>query len=374
MLNGIEIYDDYPHLAHIGNTLYFAGIKTSLTRSSSGDGEELFKSDGSVAGTLMVKDIYPGSNSSSPRGIYVLGNKILFFAKDDTTNNEWALFVSDGSAAGTTKVKDIHPYNNIVNYNTFRYANYATLNANMYFFANADDGEGIELYKSDGTPSGTLRVKDININGSSNDGNEGATLFTLGDAVYFIAEDALNGSALWKSDGTQEGTIMVKDIRPDSDESGIHPNQQYNQFTKVGDQLFFIANDGNNEHSQEIWKSDGTTEGTVMVADLNQSQYSSFVAVGDLLYFSADNEAGDPTSLWKTDGTSENTKIVAENNIYPDEKATGAICPSLFFHGNKYTKSGETWSYNDEEELWITKGDAQCEKKGIFPALFYLLF
>lgn len=371
MLNGIALYDDYPHFAHIGNTVYFAGEKTSLARGG-GDGEELFKSDGTITGTVMIKDIYPGSNSSNPRNIYTLGNKILFFAKDDTTNNQWSLFVSDGSEAGTIKVKDVHPYTGIGSYFSFRYANYATLNAYMYFFANAEDGDGIELYKSNGTPSGTVKVKNINATDSSNDGNEGATLLTLGNAVYFIAEDDLNGSALWKSDGTLEGTTMVKDVRLGTDDSGIDSYQQYNQLTKVGKQLFFKANDG--VHGQEIWKSDGTTEGTVMVADLNQSDYSSFVAVGNLLYFSADNEASDPTSLWKTDGTAENTKIVAENNIYPSEKATGAMCPSLFFHGNKFTKTEEEWSYDDEEELWITKGDAQCGNKGVFPALYYLLF
>ncbi len=373
LLNGIYLPDSYSSFAHIGNTLYFTGRKSSLTRSGE-EGEELFKSDGSVAGTVMVKDIYSGPNSSRPRNITAFGNKILFFAIDDTTANTWQLFVSDGSEAGTKKVKDINTNGNALD--SFRYAHYAVLNGYVYFFAN-DGIHGIELWKSNATEAGTVMVKDINPgSNNSNNGNDGAILYTLGNAVYFIANDGTHGSELYKSNGTEAGTVLVKDIELGEDNGAVIMNQEYNQFTKVNNKLFFLASDGDgsNKHGREIWCSDGTTAGTVMVADLNQSQYSSFVAVGNLLYFSADNANDDPTSLWKTDGTLEGTKIVANNNIYPNPKASGSMCPALFFRGIKYTHTGSTWSNTDEEELWITKGDAKCQKDGFLPAIFYMLF
>jgi hypothetical protein len=62
---------------------------------------------------------------------------------------------------------------------------------------------------------------------------------------------------LWRSDGTTDGTRLVKDIRPGVDGADL------SRFHVVGDVLFFVANDG--VHGHELWRSDGTTDGTFMV-------------------------------------------------------------------------------------------------------------
>ena len=85
-------------------------------------------------------------------------------------------------------------------------------------------------------------------------------LTTVGNALYFRADDGTNGEELWKSDGTASGTVMVKDINSGS--SGSYPSG----LTAVGNTLYFTADDGTN--GEELWKSDGTASGTVMVKDI----------------------------------------------------------------------------------------------------------
>ena len=135
-------------------------------------------------------------------------------------------------------------------------------------------------------------VKDIN-SGSSNP-NE---LTALGNTLYFQANDGTNGEELWKSDGTASGTVMVKDIR-----SGSSSSSPY-YLTAVGNTLYFQATDGT--IGVELWKSDGTASGTVMVKDIvsgSGSGYpSSLTAVGNTLYFQAD-DGTNGNELWANMG------------------------------------------------------------------------
>ena len=85
-------------------------------------------------------------------------------------------------------------------------------------------------------------------------------LTAVGNTLYFAAIDGTNGVELWKSDGTASGTVMVKNIR-----SGSLSSSPY-EFTAIGNTLYFAANDGTN--GIELWKSDGTASGTVMVKDI----------------------------------------------------------------------------------------------------------
>ena len=94
---------------------------------------------------------------------------------------------------------------------------------------------------------------------------------------------------MWKSDGTASGTVMVKDINSGSGSSSP------SYLTAVGNTLYFQASDGTN--GAELWKSDGTASGTVMVKDINSGSGSSYpadlTAVGNTLYFQATTEPTD---------------------------------------------------------------------------------
>src|SRR5262249_45487922 len=118
---------------------------------------ELWKSDGTPAGTRMVKDINPAGNSSPQYLTNVNGT--LFFAADDGVNGS-ELWKSDGTAAGTVMVKDIFP-----SFYSSYPGNLTNVNRTLYFSA-YDGGfivgaHGRELWKSDGTTTGTTMVKDI---------------------------------------------------------------------------------------------------------------------------------------------------------------------------------------------------------------------
>ena len=105
----------------------------------------------------------------------------------------------------------------------------------VFFASGSASGVDNELYKSDGTESGTVMVKDINPGGSS----QPTELIAVGDTLFFRADDGTHGRELWKSDGTEAGTVMVKDIVPGTGSSGIGDSSY--MFTAVGDIVFFDA-------------------------------------------------------------------------------------------------------------------------------------
>ena len=111
-------------------------------------------------------------------------------------------------------------------------------------------------------------------------------LTAVGNTLYFQANDGTNGVELWKSDGTSSGTVMVKDIYSGSGSSSL------DYLTAVGNTLYFVADDGTN--GVELWKSDGTASGTVMVKDITaevaQLLRPYLTAVGNTLYFQPTTE------------------------------------------------------------------------------------
>src|SRR5262249_20188046 len=149
---------------------------------------------------------------------------------------------------------------------------------------------GTELWKTDGTEAGTVLVKDIfpGITGS-----QPKLVANLGGTVLFQATQPETGTELWRTDGTAEGTVLVKDILPGS-ESGVSANYS-NEFIVFDGALYFLANNG-----YELWKSDGTSAGTVHVTDVCAGNHD-FVVSNGTLYFSKGDCAGG--GLWKSDGT-----------------------------------------------------------------------
>jgi len=258
------------YLTNVNGTLYFSSYDST-------HGEELWKSDGTEAGTSIVKDIRPGSYgptpySSEPEDLMEV-NGVLYFTAFDSTNGR-ELWKSDGTEAGTVMVKDIYPgFDPIEPYPIYPGSSnpsYLTeMNDILYF--QADDGiHGKELWRSDGTEAGTYMVRDIKGPSSSPDHFE-----DMDGLLYFSAHDGINGQALWKSDGSKDGTLQVKDIKSGDNNSYIK------DLKKVNDTIFISTYYSygtyfNSSIVIELWKTDGTESGTVHVKGS---------VLDDLLYF-----------------------------------------------------------------------------------------
>jgi ELWxxDGT repeat protein len=226
----------------LGDKLFFTATEWS------GTGEELWMTDGTTAGTQLVKDINLGTYSSSPQNLTVVNDKLFFSANDGTNGQE--LWVSDGTAAGTQLVKDIYPF--VAPFiRSSSPENLTVFNGKVFFSAN-DGTNGREVWSSDGTASGTQLLKVISPGTSGTDYNPIG--FTVFDGKLFISIDnGTNGTELWSSDGTTAGTQLFADIF--SGVSGSAPGQ----FTVLGNKLFFTATGGNavsNNLGVELWKLD----------------------------------------------------------------------------------------------------------------------
>ncbi|MFC5408761.1 ELWxxDGT repeat protein [Larkinella bovis] len=291
-------------------------------------GRELYKSDGTVDGTVLVKDIRVGGDAN-PWGLTAVNGMLFFVANNGTSGEE--LWKSDGTAAGTVLVKDIKPGagGSVPNY----MRKMAVLGGNAFLVA--DDGvNGEELWKTDGTEAGTVLVKNIHPTSSSN-------LFemvVMNNLLYMTANDGTNGTELWKSDGTEAGTVLVKNLVAGSGSS------QPQDLEAVGSTLFFRATVGGDT---ELYKSDGTAGGTVLAKNISASgsSFPSYLTnVNGTLYFSA-NDGTHGTELWKSDGTGGGTVMVED--LTPGSGSSSltnltAVNNRLFFQFNEPWKSSGT--------------------------------
>jgi ELWxxDGT repeat protein len=232
-----------------------------FTANDGADGTELWKSDGTSAGTVMVSDINAGPASSFPTSLCAVGTWVYFAADDGTDGIQ--LWRSDGTAGGTSMVDNISAGSG---------SSYPTSLTNVngtLFFQAQDPTHGVELWKSDGTAAGTVLVKDIVPGaGSSYPSN----LTVAGGLLYFTATTGTAGTELWASDGTSAGTYQVADVWP-----GLGSSNPVS-LTYSNATLYFIANDGT--HGPQLWQTDGTAGGTQAADPSGTGTYTPQVILG----------------------------------------------------------------------------------------------
>lgn len=325
--------------AAVGGTFFF--------RADDGThGMELWRSDGTEAGTFLVKDLVPGPASSDPRTLLSTGGQVFFKASDAAGASH--LWRSDGTEAGTFPLKavtsSVEPLVAIAgtvfftgvdggfelwrtdgtlegtvlvkDLSTSPGGGFPTgltaVGETLFFVAGADDGSGRELWRSDGTAPGTFRVKDIHPGPNSSNPD---SLTAVGQLLFFRATDATGSSRFWRSDGTSAGTFRIDNVLAVGPSGVIQcGTSPVSQFFDFGGTLFFAgANDGSGD--LELWRSDGTQAGTFRVKDVfagsNPSSPYCFVDVGGTLFFAA-NDGVSGQELWRTDGTEAGTQRVKD--------------------------------------------------------------
>lgn len=390
-------------LVNVSGVLYFFA-------SDGVNGSELWRSDGTQAGTWLVKDIFSGPPSSATFSPMAnLDGTLVFIATDAVSGTE--LWKSDGTEAGTVLIKDVRPGSG----STFLArgplnVELTKFKGALYFSAN-DGSHGMELWRTDGTAAGTYIVKDVYAGAGS--GFQAsiqtvAPIAVVGNTLFFAGTSATAGAELWKTDGTEGGTVLVKDITPGLAGSILAPidlsarhmvelngavyflvsesNGSIDLWTSDGTDagtrrvkdfvtqssipfdsslvnsagnLYFAANDG--VTGRELWKSDGTTGGTSVVIDLvpgaGHSIPNTLVAVGDHLLFMATTPATG-MELWKTDGTATGTALVRDIRPGSASSAPGSIAgqPKATTIGGRFYFASNDGAHGFEP--WVSDGTA----------------
>lgn len=330
------------NFAMMDNILYFAATDTNDLNH----GVELWRSDGTEAGTYLVKDIYVGANGSNPNNFKAI-NSVLYFAADDGINGV-ELWQSDGTEAGTQMIFDLNP--GLPGSNPSKMTDF-----DGYLLFVADDQLGTQLrYVYDYQPVATgMRFPAI---GTVTIGGSGSSLpnylTVMNNELFLSATDGNMGKELWRVVQTRrDGRVafaanLVTDINPTGD---ANPEHLYN----ANGTLYFAAEDGNS--GVELWQSDGTARGTSMVKDINGSASSypqKFVYLNGYTYFTAEDESYG-MELWRTDGTDAGTTLVKDIKEGP----MGSSPQSLtVFGGRLYMDADDFPSDGYNYELWVSDG------------------
>ena len=193
-------------------------------------GEELWATDGTPEGTYMVKDIYEGISTSNILWLTRFNDKVIFSATGDSQDGQ-EIWISDGTADGTYMVANVNEWGDS------EPRGLCQLNENQFvFFAKDDDASTVGtngqwwLYVSDGTAEGTTLVKEVNsmFPGREPIDNRTGDVVRVGRKVFFIADvanvnddEVTYGDEVWVTDGTPEGTKMIKDINTEKDPAGL---------------------------------------------------------------------------------------------------------------------------------------------------------
>lgn len=317
----------YRELAALGDVFFFVAEEGAY-------GAEVWRSDGTLAGTWLLKDVCPGSCTAQPRSLTV-SNGMLFFVADDGTHGQ-ELWKSDGTSAGTVMVADLSPQHRNPMSNLFDADG-------VLFFATDDGVHGTELWTSDGTGAGTHLVKDIN---PGLNGLYGRFLTGSGGRLLFAAGDGLHGLEPWISDGTEAGTVMVASIRLSGD--AIAP--YYDPLVSGRDAapapqggFLFAADDGT---GTALWLTDGTPGGTVRLSNA-ASPHEMTVFQGAVYFAAADSAAG--VELWKSDGTAAGTARVKDlrtGSSGSDPRELTVAGSQLFFRATDGVHGAELWKSN----------------------------
>lgn len=303
-----------------------------FTANDNVNGTELWRTNGTVAGTFMVKDIMPGSNAGSVNNLIVFDGKLFFTANNGVLGNE--LWTSDGTTAGTNMYMDY-----IKGAGAPGLTN-PTIYNNTLYFSGSGVGIGNELFRLD--PIDTLSYIDIDKFGSSSPTN----LTVVGNKLFFLAS-VDNGIELYVTDGTESGTRLTRDLYP------IQTDAQIRLMTVVGNTLYFVAHESPNFQNFELYAATSTNTTPYRVKDIvpgaTASNPTNLMSFNGKLIFTVDDKISG-LELWHSTSTSNASLL---KDIHAGTKDAGIVSIAPYEGGvmfNALTSVGN--------ELWKSAGDS----------------
>lgn len=318
------------NLASIGSNVFFAA-------NDRVHGQEPWISDGSAGGPRLLADIFPGRRGSEPTSFTDFGGVAFFLA-------DGVVFRSDATTPGTYPITA----------DLGLYAFHLALAGETLFIGGY--GDGSDLWRSDGTVAGTAPASMLPCCGVG-------LLTVVRGGVFFPAHDPALGNELWRSDGTERGTELVRDIKPGPDSALCGGIAQFPpDLTASGDRVYFVADDG--VHGQELWVSDGSEEGTRLVADVEPGSDGSFVCAdfqrgypsaltnvgGRIFFVAARTDVG--SELWVTDpdGGAVLVKDIRPGPVGSEPRELANANGVLLFSADDGVAGREAWRSDGTEE------------------------
>lgn len=226
----------------------------------------LFQSDGTQAGTRRLAT--PDEGSYSPEIVEAGGH--VFLQVDER------LALLDAAAPQGVSV-----------FFGSSVSGLQELGGRLLFFGSSDEGPArTGLWSTDGTLEGTRLLSPVLVQSPTLGLSAGPPGWTrLGSRLLFRGWDPEHGLELWATDGTAEGTALVKDVFPGNGSSVP------DSLVLAGGQVWFTATDG--DHGRELWVTDGMPEGTRLAVELAPGPFSldprALTPAGGNLFFSADS-------------------------------------------------------------------------------------
>ncbi|QLC65525.1 T9SS type A sorting domain-containing protein [Flavobacterium sp. LPB0248] len=212
-------------------------------------------------------------------------------------------------------------------------------NGNLFFEASTEN-TSFEIWKSDGTPENTAILHAMNVSKGYNPKrilNTGSAI--LNGKLFFIARDNLSNGEIWRTDGINE-TVKITDFL----------NGRAEKLTTVGNSIFFLMKTSN--YVLQIWKTDGTKEGTVLVKD-NLPIWNKPTFEGELnntFIFTFQVVNSNDSRVWRSDGTSEGTYPISDQM---DGNGSGLGGTAAF---TQYSKSANKLYFVSRNYLFETDG------------------
>ena len=217
-------------------------------------GQELWKSNGTPTGTILVKDINVGTSDSQINELFVYNSRLIFRANDGISGFE--LWQSDGTNAGTNLIYDVIPGSS--GSNIFIIGS----NGDKLSFFNSISENDSKLFQYNFTSSQLTLLKDFSWYSPNIEDDPYKGIY-LNNTIICTGHDNVYGTQLWKSDGTSSGTTLLKRINKG--------NANLSNFTSLGNKTFFTASD------KDFWSvpfiTDGTQAGSFQLANLHIYNY-----------------------------------------------------------------------------------------------------